>query len=93
MPVEFITSSNMLYTATHVQYYRGVYRRQYSWSGKMSMHDDMIDLWAWHCICNGIATPELARALAQVTGHYRPSNSTTAKYNYRPGICMCSVCH
>ena len=34
------------------------------------MHDDVIDLSAWHCICNGIATPGLARALAQATGNY-----------------------
>ena len=47
----------------------------FDWSGKVSMHDDGIDLWAWHCICNGIATPELARALAQTTGHDIPSNN------------------
>ena len=33
------------------------------------MYDDVIDLWAWHCICNGIATPGLAGASALTTGH------------------------
>ena len=36
----------------------------FDWSGKVSMYDDVIDLWAWHFICSGIATPGLARALA-----------------------------
>ena len=56
----------------------------FDWSGKVSMHDDVIDLWAWHCICNGIATPELARALVQATEHKSPSNTCkntiTARY-------------
>ena len=39
------------------------------------MHDDVIDLWEWHCICSGIATPELARAFPQTTEHYRPNNN------------------
>ena len=51
------------------------YRKQYLIGDKVSMHDDVIDLWAWHCIYNGIATPGLARALAQATGHYSQSNT------------------
>ena len=39
------------------------------------MHDDVINLWARHCICNGIATPGLANALAQKTGHDSPYNN------------------
>ena len=34
------------------------------------MYDDVIDLWAWHCICNGITTPGLARVSALTTEHY-----------------------
>ena len=53
---------------------QGCRKQLFDWSGKVNMHDDVIDLWAWHCICNGIATPELARALAKTTGQ-----ATTAK--------------
>ena len=59
------------------------------------MHDDVIDIWAWHCICNGIATPELARSLAQTTGHGYPKQQLQ-KYNYKYVGIAChnvSVCH
>ena len=41
------------------------------------MHDDVIDLWEWHCICSGIVTTGLARPSAQATGHY--SQATPVK--------------
>ena len=49
------------------------------------MHDDVIDLWARHCICNGVATPELASALAQATGHYIPGK--TCKNTIQLQVC------
>ena len=41
----------------------GMLEAIFNWSGKVSMHD-VIDLCAWHFVCNDIATPGLARALA-----------------------------
>ena len=58
-------------------------------------HDDVIDLWAWHCICSGMATSGLARALPQDWTLYI-AQATPAKYNYRYVGIAChnvSVCH
>ena len=46
----------------------------------MHDHDDVIDLWVWHCICSGIATPELARALISLD---IIAQAIPTKYNYR----------
>ena len=53
----------------------GVQEAIFDWSGKVNMHDDVIDLWARHCICGGIATPGLAKASAQANEHYGQSNN------------------
>ena len=39
------------------------------------MHGDVIDLWVWDCMRNGIARPGLVRELAQTTGHGNPNNT------------------
>ena len=68
----YILNNYLIIATSYVAINQGC-RKQYLID--QSMHDGVVDLWAWHCICSGIATPGLARASVRATGLYSQSNT------------------